>query len=72
MERLDRARLRDHATLYLQQGAGITQPHSYLQREDDDEDALLLVGEDVLDERPTGTDQHDREEQQGALKYKRN
>ena len=40
---------------------------SYLQGEDDDEDALLLVGEDVLDERPTGPDQHDREEQQRTL-----
>ena len=41
---------------------------SYLEREDDHEDALLLVREDVLDERPPGPDQHDREEQQGALK----
>ena len=40
---------------------------SYLQWQDDHEDAFLLVGEDVFDERPPGADQHDGEEQQGAL-----
>ena len=39
----------------------------YLQGKNDHEDLLLPAGQDVLDEGPARTDQHDGEEQQAAL-----
>ena len=38
-----------------------------LKWKDDHENSLLSVREDVLDEGPPGSDQHDGEEEQGTL-----